>query len=97
MHVSKEVQKERLMERIEINEKHWKHKDGDWDTREKYDDYLNVYEKILNRCNKIPWNIVPSDKNWQKLYFTGDIVLKTLEDLDLKWPDLVTEKFKSRK
>ena len=34
MHVSKEVQKERLMERIEINEKHWKHKDGDWDTRE---------------------------------------------------------------
>ncbi len=97
MHVSKEVQKERLMERIELKEKHWKHKDGDWDTREKYDEYLDVYEKIVNRCNKIPWNIVPSDKNWQKLYFTGNIILKTMENLDLKWPDLVTEKFKSCK
>ncbi len=40
MNVSKEAQKERLMERIELKEKHWKHKDGDWDTREKYDEYL---------------------------------------------------------
>lgn len=94
MNVSGEAQKERLMERIELKEKHWKHKDGDWDTREKYDEYLAVYEKILNTCNVVPWHIVPSDKNWQKLYFIADIVLKSLEDLDLKWPELVTEKFK---
>ncbi len=42
------------MERIELKEKHWKHKDGDWDTREKYDEYLAVYEKILNTCNVVP-------------------------------------------
>ncbi len=94
MNVSGEAQKERLMERIELKEKHWKHKDGDWDTREKYDAYLAVYEKILNTCNVAPWHIVPSDKNWQKLYFIADTLLKTLEDLDLKWPELVTEKFK---
>lgn len=94
MNVSGEAQKERLMERIELKEKHWKHKDGDWDTREKYNEYLAVYEKILNTCNVVPWHIVPSDKNWQKLYFIADIVLKTMEDLDLKWPELVTEKFK---
>jgi hypothetical protein len=40
---------------------------------------------------------VPSDKNWQKLYFIADVVLKTLEELDLKWPELVTEKFKPSK
>jgi PPK2 family polyphosphate:nucleotide phosphotransferase len=96
MNVSGEAQKERLMERIELKEKHWKHKDGDWDTRDKYDEYLAVYEKILNTCNVVPWHIVPSDKNWQKLYFIADIVLKTLEDLDLKWPELVTEKFKTQ-
>ena len=94
MNVSGEAHKERLMERIELKEKHWKHKDGDWDTREKYDAYLAVYEKILNTCNVAPWHIVPSDKNWQKLYFIADTLLKTLEDLDLKWPELVTEKFK---
>lgn len=97
MNVSKEAQKGRLMERIELKEKHWKHKDGDWDTREKYDDYLAVYEKIINTCNVIPWHIVPSDKNWQKLYAVAETILKTLEDLDLKWPVLVTEKFKPAK
>jgi PPK2 family polyphosphate:nucleotide phosphotransferase len=96
LNVSKEAQKERLMERIELKEKHWKHKDGDWDTREKYDEYLAVYEKIINTCNTIPWYIVPSDKNWQKLYAVSEVVLKTLEDLDLKWPELVTEKFKTQ-
>ncbi|MCU0473842.1 MAG: polyphosphate kinase 2 family protein [Bacteroidales bacterium] len=93
LNVSKEAQKERLMERIEIKEKHWKHKDGDWDTREKFDDYLAVYEKILNTSNAIQWHIVPADKNWQKLYAVAEVVLKTLEELDLKWPELVTEKF----
>jgi len=93
LNVSKEAQKERLMERIELKEKHWKHKDGDWSTREKFDDYLAVYEKILNTCNVIPWHIVPADKNWQKLYAVAEVVLNTLEELDLKWPELVTEKF----
>jgi PPK2 family polyphosphate:nucleotide phosphotransferase len=97
MNVSKEAQKERLMERIELKEKHWKHKDGDWDTREKFDEYLAVYEKIINTCNEIPWHIVPSDKNWQKLYFTAEIILKTLEEMDLKWPELISERFKSGK
>ena len=94
MNVSEEAQKERLMERVEMEEKHWKHKDGDWSTREKFDEYIAVYEKILNRCNDIPWHIVPSDKNWQKRYFVGDIVLKSLEGMDLHWPELITEKFK---
>ncbi len=94
MHVSKEAQKERLMERIEDKKKHWKHKDGDWDTREKFDEYMDVYEKIINTCTVTPWHIAPSDKNWQKLYSISEVVLKTLEGLDLKWPELVTEKFK---
>ena len=84
LHVSKKVQEERLMERIELKEKHWKHKDGDWDTREKFDEYLVVYEKIINKCNDIPWHIVPADTNWQKLYFVADIVLKTMKGLDLE-------------
>jgi len=69
-------------------------KDGDWDTREKFNEYLDVYEKIFNTCNAIPWNIVPADTNWQKLYPVAETVLKTLESFDLKWPELVTEKFR---
>jgi len=95
LNVSREAQEERLKERIEIKEKHWKHKDGDWTTREKFDEYLAVYEKILNRCSDIPWHIIPADKNWQKLYYASVVVLKTLEELKLEWPPLVSEKFKS--
>ena len=95
LNVSLETQKERLMERIELKEKHWKHKDGDWDTREKYDEYMKVYQKILTRCNDVPWTVVPADKNWQKLYVVAEVVLKTLKGLDLQWPELVTEKFKA--
>jgi PPK2 family polyphosphate:nucleotide phosphotransferase len=93
LNVSKKTQEERLMERIETEKKHWKHKDSDWDTREKFDEYLDVYEKVVNKCNEIPWHIVPADTNWQKLYFVADIVLKTMKSLDLKWPELESETF----
>jgi hypothetical protein len=39
---------------------------------------------------------VPSDKNWQKLYYIGETVLKALREMDLKWPELVTERFKKQ-
>jgi polyphosphate:nucleotide phosphotransferase, PPK2 family len=94
LNVSKESQKKRLVERIELRDKQWKHKDGDWDTREKFDDYIAVYEKIINTCNEFPWHIVPADKNWQKIYVVAEVVLKTLRELDLKWPELVSERFK---
>jgi len=96
MNVSRDAQKERLMERIEMKEKHWKHKDGDWNVREKWDEYMKVYERILNTCNTIPRHIVPSDKNWQKSYVVAETVLKALEKLDIKWPELVSERFKPK-
>jgi polyphosphate kinase 2 (PPK2 family) len=93
LNVSKETQKKRLLERIELREKNWKHKDSDWDTRKKFDDYIAVYGKIINTCNEVPWHIVPTDENWQKIYAVAQVVLKTLKELDLQWPELVSEKF----
>jgi len=92
LNVSKEAQTARLMERIELKEKHWKHKDGDWATREQFDEYLKVYQQVITRCNEIPWHVAPSDKNWQKLYAVATVVLKALKGLDLQWPELVTER-----
>ena len=94
LNVSPEAQEERLMERVNMMEKHWKHKDGDWETRKKMPEYLEVYERIFKDCNEIPWHIVPSDRNWQKLYYVAEEVLKTLKSLDLQWPELETELFK---
>jgi PPK2 family polyphosphate:nucleotide phosphotransferase len=93
LNVSLEAQEERLLERVQLKEKHWKHKDGDWETRKKFGDYLAVYERIFQECNAIPWHIVPADKNWQKLYYVATEVLKTLKGLGLVWPKLQSELF----
>lgn len=94
LNISKEEQEVRLKERLENPEKFWKHNDGDWDTRTKFDQYIDVYEKIINRCNIVPWVVVPSDKNWQKLYVVAREVLKALEQIDPEFPPLKTERFK---
>lgn len=95
LNVSPEVQEERLRERIELKEKHWKHKDGDWETRKKFQKYMDVYERIFRECNDIPWHMVPADKNWQKLYYVANEVLKTLKGLNSQWPDLESALFKA--
>ncbi len=94
LNVSMDTQEERLKERIELEEKHWKHKDGDWETRKKFKEYSDVYERILSECNDIPWHVVPADKNWQKLYFVAKEVLRVLKSLNSQWPELESELFK---
>ena len=96
LNVSKEAQLERLNERIENPEKHWKHNDGDWDTREKFDEYQKVYDAIFEKCSYIPWHFVPADSNWQKLYYVARTVHQTLKSFDLQWPPLKSERFKAK-
>jgi PPK2 family polyphosphate:nucleotide phosphotransferase len=96
MSVSREKQEERLNQRITDPEKHWKHNDGDWETLKKRDQYLDVYQKIFEKCNEIPWNVIPSDKNWQKTYVASTLLLKTLREMKLEWPPLESKLFASR-
>jgi len=96
LNVSKDAQLERLTERLENPEKFWKHNDGDWETRTKFDEYQQVYDTIFERCGYIPWHFVPADTNWQKLYYVARTVHQTLKSFDLQWPPLVTEKFTAK-
>ncbi len=90
LHVSLDDQEERLKERMTNPVKFWKHKDADWEARKKWDDYLDVYESIFEKCNKIEWNIIPSDKNWYKEYLIAKKILETLKEMDPKYPELKT-------
>jgi len=96
LNVSKEVQLERLNERLGNPQKYWKHNDGDWETRKKFDEYQAVYDSIFERCSYIPWHFVPADSNWQKLYYVARTVQQTLKSFDLQWPPLVSEKFTAK-
>ena len=93
MSVSEEKQRERLQERIENPEKHWKHNDGDFETLKKREKYLQKYREIIERCNFVPWHIIPCDSNWQKLYVASKILLHALREMNLEWPPLKSELF----
>ncbi len=91
LHLSKERQHEKLMERIEIPRKNFKHKDGDWEQREYWDKYIECYEDVINRST-IPWIIAPVDQRWYRNYFIANKVLETLQSMDLEYPKLETER-----
>ena len=64
----KTLRKQRLIERIESKKKHWKHKDGDWDTREKFDDYLAVMKKSLINAIIFPGILCLLTKTGKRLF-----------------------------
>ena len=66
----------------------------DWESRKKWDNYMDVYENIFKKCDEVPWHIIPADRNWLKVNGVAKVLLKALQDLKLKWPDLEIEKFK---
>uniref|UniRef100_UPI00404930BC PPK2 family polyphosphate kinase n=1 Tax=Fulvivirga sp. TaxID=1931237 RepID=UPI00404930BC len=95
LHVSKDEQFRRLTERTTDVTKYWKHNDGDWKTREKFDKYQEVYERIFDQCSKVsPWHIIPADENYIKEYKIAELVVEKLKSLSLEWPPLETELFK---
>lgn len=93
LHVSKDTQEERLMERVNNPQKHYKHNDGDWETREHWDKYMDVYENIFKKCNDVPWQIIPSDKNWYKEHLISEAILKAFDKMNMEWPKLESERF----
>ncbi len=91
LHLSKDRQKEKLQERIDLPRKHFKHNPNDWKERELWDKYMECYEDAINRCNAIPWIIAPVDQRWYRNYFIAKKVLETLEKLDPKFPEMEKE------
>lgn len=88
LHVSKDEQKERLLERVENPEKHWKYNPDDLKTRESWDEYMAAYSAVLTRCNhdSAPWYVIPADKKWYKDWAVAELLREKLADLNLDWP-----------
>ncbi len=90
LHISKEKQKEKLEERMQVERKFWKYNPGDWKEREHWDKYMEAYEYVFNN-SKIPWNIVPANQRWYRNYVVAKKVRQTLLDLNMTYPPLATE------
>ena len=89
LHISKDEQKERLQDRLDRPDKHWKFSSGDLAERELWDKYMSAYGKALSQCSTpwAPWYVIPANRKWYRDYAVGRILLHTLEDLDLHYPE----------
>jgi PPK2 family polyphosphate:nucleotide phosphotransferase len=97
LNVSKEVQKERFLERIDDKSKNWKFAEADLKERGYWNDYQKCYQEAITATSKehAPWYIIPADKKWFMRLLVSEIIVKKLEDLNLKYPELSDEQMKS--
>jgi len=96
LHVSREEQRKRFLERLEDPAKNWKFSEADLKERERWPDYMSAYEDMIrNTATKhAPWFVVPADHKWFTRLVVSEIINKTLKDLDLKFPELDEERRK---
>jgi PPK2 family polyphosphate:nucleotide phosphotransferase len=93
LHVSKDEQKERFLERIDDPKKNWKFSLADIEERKHWDEYMKAYEKAIRETatKDCPWYVIPADKKWFTRIAISTVILQTISDLKLKYPVLTKE------
>ena len=89
LHISKDEQRARLLERLENPSKHWKFEHGDLEERKLWDDYTAAYEDALSETStdRAPWYVVPADRKWYRNLLVSQVLIETLRSLDLEYPE----------
>jgi len=90
LHVSKDEQKKRFLERIDNPKKNWKFSVADLKERERWDDYQKAYEDALSHTSTkhAPWYVIPADDKWFMQLAVGSIINAEFEKLNLSYPQI---------
>ena len=96
LHVSREEQKKRFLERIEQPEKNWKFSVADARERRHWKEYEKAYEDVIRHTATVnaPWYVVPADNKWFTRIVVAAAVIDALASHDLGYPKLSAEKLK---
>ncbi|MBK9712938.1 MAG: polyphosphate kinase 2 family protein [Kouleothrix sp.] len=98
LHISKDEQEQRLLEREQDVSKAWKLSAGDWQERERWDDYIAAYEDALGKCSTkaAPWHIVPANKKWYRNLAVSEALVETLREYGRGWHAALEEMSRAR-
>jgi PPK2 family polyphosphate:nucleotide phosphotransferase len=90
LHVSKEEQRERFLERLEKPEKNWKFSPADVGERAHFTEYMGAYEEMIRytATEWAPWHVVPADRKWFTRLVVSAIVIDAIESLDPRFPEV---------
>jgi PPK2 family polyphosphate:nucleotide phosphotransferase len=88
LHVSKEEQRKRFLERIDDPSKNWKFSMGDVAERKLWDTYMSAYEDMVRNTSRghAPWYVIPADNKWFTRLVVVSAMVEALERLDLQFP-----------
>ncbi|MBT0652804.1 polyphosphate kinase 2 family protein [Geomobilimonas luticola] len=94
LHVSKDEQKKRFLERIDNPDKNWKFTMDDVRERDHWDDYMAAYEDMIRHTSTdhAPWYVVPADNKWFTRLVVSAAIIDALSELDLAYPKVDREK-----
>ncbi len=89
LHIDKEEQKQRFLERLTDPKKQWKFNPNDLEERKKWDLYQDAYQDVLNKTSTpwAPWYAIPANRNWYRNLCVASVIVETLKSLKLKYPE----------
>ena len=93
LHVSKEEQRKRFLDRLNDPTKQWKYAPSDMAERGHWNEYRHVYEEAMSATSTkhAPWYVIPADHKWVSRAIVSSIVVKAIESLNLKYPEVTPE------
>jgi PPK2 family polyphosphate:nucleotide phosphotransferase len=96
LHLSKEEQRRRFLERIDEPNKNWKFSQADLAERKFWKQYTKAYEDCLSATttNAAPWHVVPADDKYNARLIVSRIVIDTLQNLKMSYPKMTRERLK---
>ncbi|MGG5173529.1 polyphosphate kinase 2 family protein [Pseudarthrobacter sp. J1763] len=89
LHISKDEQKQRLLDRLADPTKHWKYSTGDLKEREHWDGYQEAFQAMFEQTSteNAPWYVVPANRKWYARIAVQQLLIETLEAIDPQWPE----------
>ena len=93
LHLSKDEQRQRLLDRLNDPAKHWKFDHADLAERDRWKDYQHAFEDALSATttSKAPWHIIPADRKYVARALVAEIIVSAINGMKLKYPKVSAE------
>lgn len=90
LHVSKDEQRKRFLERLDRPDKNWKFSPADVAERKHFASYMAAYEDMIRHTatEAAPWFVVPADRKWFARLVVSSVIIDAIQSLDPRFPEV---------
>jgi PPK2 family polyphosphate:nucleotide phosphotransferase len=90
LHVSKDEQRKRFLERLDKPDKNWKFSPADVNERGHFAAYMSAYEDMIRHTSTewAPWHVIPADRKWFTRLVVSNVIIDAIQSLDPRFPEV---------